>query len=167
MKRSERPWVCRKCGYKNQRAHVKCRGVVSVYVGTVGGSVDCDARRPKRPVRAHQRALTDNTYQHFVQVAREVHGVTDESCCVCGKPRSQERHHARDHDHRTGQARGLACGGNSGCNLMMLPWITSDVAWAIKEAMERAGDPSTERWLLISSYLQRVEAHYVREGEDA
>lgn len=154
MKRTERPWACRKCGRKNERAHVKCR------------SEDCDARRPKRPVRAHQRALTDNTYQHFVQVARDIHGVTDESCCVCGRPRSQERHHDRDHDHRTGQARGLACGGNSGCNVLMLPWITWDVATAIANAKEKAGAADWERWFKIAEYLQRVHFHYVREGEE-
>lgn len=150
--RAERPWACRKCGRKNERAHVKCR------------SEGCDARRPKRPVRAHQRALTDNTYQHFVQVARDIHGVTDESCCVCGRPRSQERHHDRDHDHRTGQARGLACGGNSGCNVLMLPWITWDVATAIANAKHNAGAADWERWFMIAEYLQRVHFYYVREA---
>lgn len=146
--RTERPWACRKCGRKNERAHVKCR------------SEGCDARRPKRPVRAHQRALTNNTYAHFCQVAADIHGVTDESCCVCGKPRSQDRHHDRDHDHRTGVARGLACGGNQGCNVLMLPWITAPVAKGIAAAKWANGEPDAARWGLIASYLERVRAFY-------
>lgn len=151
--RTQRPWACRKCGRKNERAHVKCR------------SEGCDARRPKRPVRAHQRALTDNTYEAFVQVARDIHGVTDESCCVCGKPRSQERHHDRDHDHRTGQARGLACGGNQGCNVLMMPWISATVARAIAASKTIDREPDAERWSMIAAYLERVRAHYQRQEE--
>jgi hypothetical protein len=61
---------------------------------------------------------------------------------VCGKPRSQERHHDRDHDHTTGLPRGLACPGNQGCNALMPRWLTA--------ARARA----------IADYLERVEAYY-------
>lgn len=162
--RAQRPWVCRKCGHRNERGHVKCRGERSAVIGTVGTEA-CDARRPKRPVRAHQRALTDNTYAHFVQVAADIHGVTDESCCVCGKPRSQDRHHDRDHDHRTGRARGLACGGNQGCNVLMLPWITASVARAIAQAKALHEEPDALRWIMIAEYLERVEQHYAEQSE--
>jgi hypothetical protein len=98
--------------------------------------------RPKRRVPKHAHTLRDDPYELYVAVARDVHGVTDEACCVCGKPRSQERRHDRDHDHVTGQPRGLACGGNSGCNALMPHHLT------------------LERARLIVAYLERVEAHY-------
>ena len=141
-------WTCRRCGYRNLRAHVKCRGE------------SCEARRPKKPVRAHARVIQGDTYPLFVQAARDIHGVTDESCCVCGKPRSQERRHDRDHDHRTGNPRGLACPGNTGCNVLMLPWISASVALAIADAKELQREPDAARWRMISDYLWRVEAYY-------
>ena len=141
-------WTCRRCGYRNLRAHVKCRGE------------DCEAKRPRKRVPAHARSIQGDTYPLFVQAARDIHGVTDESCCVCGKPRSQERRHDRDHDHITGNPRGLACPGNTGCNVLMLPWISAPVAQAIWSAKERAGEPDAGRWLLIKRYLKRVEAYY-------
>jgi hypothetical protein len=100
----------------------------------------------------------------YLTVAREIHGVTDESCCVCGKPRSQERHHDRDHDHLTGNPRGLACGGNRGCNVLMLPWITAATAHGIAKAKRAAGEPDAGRWALIEAYLWRVEQFYARAG---
>jgi hypothetical protein len=108
--------------------------------------------------------LRDDSYAVYVQFARDVHGVTDESCCVCGKPRTQDRHHDRDHDHRTGQPRGLACGGNQGCNVLMLPWITAATARGIAAAKFEADEPDAMRWSMIADYLERVELHYAREA---
>jgi hypothetical protein len=78
----------------------------------------------------------------YVQTSKEIHGVSDESCCICGKPRSQARRHDRDHDHVTGKPRGLACPGNKGCNALMPRWMTADRAQA------------------IADYLRRVKSHY-------
>lgn len=122
-------WTCR-CGYRNVRtASRTCAGCGK-------------ASKPKRRVPAHARALRDVPYERYVELAGEIHGVTDESCCVCGKPRSQERHHDRDHDHVTGLPRGLACAGNQGCNALMPRWLTLPRARA------------------IVAYLERVEAYY-------
>lgn len=149
LRTRKRPyWTCRRCGFRNLRAHVKCRGE------------SCEARRPKKPVRAHARTLRDDGYAVYVQAARDIHGVTDESCCVCGKPRSQERRHDRDHDHITGKPRGLACPGNRGCNVLMLPWITAGVAEAIAYAKRNEVSADTDRWFLIADYLYRVEKFY-------
>jgi hypothetical protein len=141
-------WTCRKCGGRWERRIVKCRGE------------SCAGRRPKRPVRAHQKVLRDNSYAAYVQVAADIHGVTDESCCACGKPRSQERHHDRDHDHRLSRMRGLLCPGDTGCNKLLLPWISARVAAAIWDAKQFAGEPDAARWGGLAAYLERVEAHY-------
>jgi hypothetical protein len=103
-------------------------------------------------------------YAPFIEAAALIHGVTDESCCVCGKPRPQDHHWDRDHDHRTGKARGLACGGNQGCNILMLPWISAPVARGIHVAKLEALEPDAERWRMIADYLERVEAHYAKES---
>lgn len=114
----------------------------------------------------HKEVLRGDSYSLFVKAAREIHGVADESCCVCGKPRSQTRHHDRDHDHRTGLPRGLACPGNAGCNVLMLPWVSAPTAVGIWVAKQFAGEPDAERWRLIAAYLERVEAHYAREASE-
>lgn len=132
----------------NEPAHINCRGE------------GCEGKRRKKRRPRHAEVLRGDTYPVFVQAAREIHGVTDESCCVCGKPRSQERRHDRDHDHRTGKPRGLACPGNTGCNVLMLPWVTHETALGIWIAKERAGEPDAERWHMIAAYLGRVETYY-------
>ena len=137
-------WSC-PCGTRNQRTTQKC---------------GCGRRRPKKRVARHAQTLRDHSYAHYVQVNREIHGVTDESCGVCGKSRSQERHHDRDHDHITGNPRGLACGGNTGCNVLMLPWITAAVAYAIAQEV---AEPAASRWRLIGAYLERVDAYYAAQ----
>jgi hypothetical protein len=109
---------------------------------------------------AHKRTLRDDSYAAYVEIARLIHGVTDESCCVCSKPRSQERHHDRDHDHLTGRPRGLACAGNRGCNILMVPWVTAAVAQGIYIAKQAAREPDADRWYLIAQYLHRVEVYY-------
>lgn len=142
-------WTC-KCGHRNEATRSrKC--------GECG-----EMSRPLKRRRRHAEVLRGDTYPLFVQANREIHGVADESCGVCGKPRPQDRKWDRDHDHRTGNARGLACGGNQGCNVLMLPWITAATARGIAEAKTTAGEQDAERWRLIAAYLERVEVWYAR-----
>lgn len=143
----------------------------------VGGRTRCavpECRMPlaKRRLPKHAEVLRGDTYPLFVQAAELIHGVSDESCCVCGKPRPQDSRWDRDHGHRRGEPdygkpRGLACSGNQGCNVLMLPWITASVARAIHLAKLEALAPDAERWGLIADYLGRVEAFYAREEQIA
>ena len=95
--------------------------------------------RAKRKSRAKAQVHPQDTYETYLQVAREIHGVTDESCCVCGRPRKQETRHHREHDHRTGLPRGIAC---FRCN---------------KELLRHA---TLEQARLVVAYLERVERFY-------
>lgn len=126
-------WLCR-CGTRNEKPKRKCV------------NPDCSRSRPKKRVPQHARTLRDDSYEVYVKAAEEIHGVTDERCCVCGRPRSQERRHDRDHGHLKGdpsfgKPRGLAC---VSCNRLM----------------PRELDLARAR--LIVAYLERVEAHYGR-----
>lgn len=118
-------WTCRYCKGKNVRTPSrKC-------------AICGRASKPARRVPAHARTLRDDSYTTYVEVNAAIHGVSDESCGVCGKPRGQGRRHDRDHDHLTGKPRGLACGGNQGCNALMPRWLTLDRARAIVAYLER------------------------------
>jgi hypothetical protein len=156
VRTKKRPyWQCRRCSFRNLREHVNCRG-------TLPTGEPCPSQRPKKPVRAHRRILQGKTYPLFVQAAREIHGVTDESCCnlACGRQPSPERKMDRDHDHVTGKPRGLLCGGDTGCNVLLVRWITAPVARAIATAKAGRGELDAVRWDGLASYLERVEAFY-------
>ena len=116
---AKRYWLCRKCGTRHERVKRVC---------------GCGGRRPAPRVPKHARTLQADTYEKYVQVSKDIHGVTDESCCVCGKPRSQERRHDRDHDHRTGNPRGLAC---HICNRVMVKELTLERAQAVVDYLRR------------------------------
>ena len=146
-------WKCRRCGFPNERQWIKCRGP------------ECQGRRPRKPQRKHAATLRGDTYLTlYVPAAREIHGVTDESCCnwACAKQRTQERHHDRDHDHETGNPRGLLCGGDNGCNVLLAKWVTAATARGIAEAKRAAGEPDAARWDGLAAYLARVDAHYAK-----
>lgn len=134
-------WRC-KCGTRNPRLTQRC---------------ECGERRP---AKRKTLRLPAESYADFVKANREIHGVEDESCGACGKPRTLERKHDRDHDHLTGKPRGLLCGGNQGCNVLLAKWVTAPVAWAIFAAKHEAGEPDAERWGLLATYLERVERFY-------
>ena len=124
-----RKYVTCKCGHRNDRAggRRKC--------------VNCGQPLPKRRVVAHAVVLRDTPYQRFAALSVEIHGGDLDACGVCGRPMGENRRHDRDHDHRTGLARGLAC---VRCNRELLRNST------LEEAR------------LVVAYLERVEAHYAR-----
>jgi hypothetical protein len=118
-------------------------------------NVYCDRRRPKKRVPVHARTLRDDPYPTYEAINGLIHGKahdepwTYDCCGVCGKPASTARHNDRDHDHLTGNPRGLACPGNRGCNALMPSWMTA------------------ERAELIAAYLHRVEEFYSERVEAA
>lgn len=146
--------LCKWCSTRNDRAGGRTKCVV------------CGKPLRKLPQARHKLILRDG-YAPFVRAAREIHGVTDESCCVCGKPRPQEGRWDRDHDHITGVARGLACSGNQGCNVLMAKWVSAATSHGIYDAKRAASESDAERWRLIAAYLHRVERFYAREAVKA
>lgn len=98
-----RYWTCRKCGYRNERVKQLC--IVA----------SCDGKRPKPSKPAH-RAVLENPYEWWV----ERFGT---NCNICGRAPAEGRKLHRDHDHKTGEARGLLC---HLCNRALPSWITAD-----------------------------------------
>ena len=92
--RTSRPWLCR-CGYRNEGTHRKCRG--------------CTKSRPPRRVPKHAVVLRDMSYEQAEIESQKIHGGELGACGCCGRPKPENRRHDRDHDHRTGKFRGLAC----------------------------------------------------------
>lgn len=78
-------------------------------------------------------------YAAVAEFSAQLHGTDPEACGVCGKPRGEARKHERDHDHRTGHMRGLAC---YNCNNHLLRHETLE---SLRAAV---------------AYLERVEDHY-------
>lgn len=125
-------WLCRGCGYRNERRKQKCAGE------------GCNRSRPKRRVPKHETTLRDDSYAVYLEFSARVHGVVDEECAICAKPRHQDMHHHRDHGHLKGdpaygKPRGIVC---FSCNRLM------------------PRELDAARAQLIADYLARVEAHY-------
>ena len=112
-------WACR-CGHRNEPAHRKCRG--------------CGKAKPKRRVPKHAEVLRDTSYAQAADLSWRMHGGELDACGVCGRPRG-ERNHDRDHDHRTGKFRGLAC---FHCNRELLRGHTAETLRACLAYLERA-----------------------------
>ena len=131
-------WTCRKCGTRNDRVKQKCLG--NVLRGPAGYKfpTPCDGRRPPRHVPKHAVSLRDMTHADFAAVNETIHG-QGTNCGVCGAVPKDDRNMQREHDHVTGQARGLAC-------------------WRCNRLMPKQFDLAHAR--LIVAYLERVEAHY-------
>ena len=124
-------WHCNNCATRNDRTggRRKCVG--------------CGKAAPKVRVPKHAEALRDTPYASVVVFSARLHGTYPEACGVCGKPRGEARKHERDHDHRTGHIRGLAC---YNCNNHLLRHETLE---SLRAAV---------------AYLERCEAHYAREA---
>lgn len=73
-------------------------------------------------------AALDIPYEEYIRINGGEH------CALCGKLPSAGRRLDRDHDHRTGQPRGLLCGGRMGCNRRLgrvdnIAWLEAAVAY--------------------------------------
>jgi hypothetical protein len=126
--KKRKTWLCPKCGARNEHrtSSRKCQ--------------ECEQlTKPKRRVPLHARTLRDDSYETYAVLSNSIHGGENEACGVCGKPKGETRRHDRDHDHRTGRPRGLACWF---CNRELLRNATLEQARA------------------VVAYLERVEAHY-------
>jgi hypothetical protein len=96
--------------------------------------------RRKRRVPKHAETLRDDPYEVYRALSVEIHGGEFDTCGVCGAPPKTKRLD-RDHDHRTGNPRGLAC---FRCNHELLRNATLEQARA------------------VVAYLERVDAHYAQ-----
>lgn len=131
-------WTC-PCGTRNTRTKQKC------------ANQTCRRSRPKKQAPKHMVAL-EETYETYVELNGLIHGCGEE-CAVCGKEPSQDRRHDRDHGHDRsevtyGKPRGLACGGDWGCNKVMS-----------RLDLVRARQ--------IVAYLERAEAYWLTQQEEA
>jgi len=75
----------------------------------------------RKPTRAKQLGVTDAEYARLLEAQGG-------GCAICGNPPKTRRLHV-DHDHRTGQVRGLLC---HRCNRALASWVT--VKWLLQAA---------------------------------
>lgn len=91
-------WTCRKCRYRNRRtASKRC--------------AECGSEtKPKRRPPKHRAVLEQMAYGDFAVLSVLIHGGAPHACGCCGaeRPEGGKRLH-RDHDHRTGEPRGILC----------------------------------------------------------
>ena len=129
---ASRGWTCRRvrCGHLNPPAKKKCEG--------------CEAPRPPKRVPKHKEALLYD-YDSYLSWNWEIHGC-NEVCGICERP-PKTRRLDRDHDHATGNPRGLLC---ARCN----------------QRLERGSD--TEEWLAAALlYISEANDYWAGEAEAA
>jgi hypothetical protein len=109
-----RVWTCQrvsggvKCSTVNPRIKKLCTG--------------CGKPRPATKVASHKLVLGEMSYDKWVELFGE-------KCGICGRSPSARRRLDRDHDHKSGNARGLLC---ARCNRALPSWVT--VEWLLAAA---------------------------------
>jgi len=124
-RRKPKTWTCPKCHRKNE-ARTSSRTC----------AYGCGATKPKKRATLAKPA---DSYEVYELLSVTIHGGETGACGVCGRPPKERRNNDRDHDHRTGKPRGLAC---PRCNKELLRHSTLEEARA------------------VVAYLERVEAYY-------
>lgn len=116
-------WTCPKCKTVHPRTKQVC--------GTdLTPLLVCDGRRPKKRKPEHQLVLDLMPYDEWVErFGVVIDGVLVARCNICGRPPVNRALH-RDHDHRSGNPRGLLC---HRCNRALPDWMT--VKW-LEKAIE-------------------------------
>jgi hypothetical protein len=131
--KKRRSWLCPKCSHRNEATRSrKCGNCLEM-------------SRPKKRVPKHAETLRDDSYDVYALLSQTIHGGDNEACGVCQRPKPETRRHDRDHDHRTGRPRGLAC---VRCNRELLRHSTLEEARA------------------VVAYLEREQAYYARGERD-
>jgi hypothetical protein len=113
-----RTWSCRKCGGQWPRRYGLCR------------TPRCSGKRPAKRIPKH-REIMAVPYERWVEQFGEV-------CGICGAKPSANRRLDRDHDHKTGAARGILC---HSCNRRL--WPGSTVDWHLNAAKYLDRSPIT------------------------
>ena len=132
-------WTCRRCGFRNDRRWVKCRGD-----GKDGKQ--CTARRPPKREPKHAHPLR-NGASEFQALNVSVHGGHPDQCAICDKPLDRPGSGQRDHAHFDGgYARGFLC------------WYCNKTLGLI----ERGKDG--EEWMRRAlDYVRHARQHHERE----
>jgi hypothetical protein len=113
LRRKSTTWTCHKttdgekCETKNPRRLKKCTG--------------CGKSRPPVKRKAHEEVLRTLPYDKAVKING------GEFCGICGREPKPGRRLHRDHDHRTGEFRGLLCFHD---NSALRPYMTLE--WCLK-----------------------------------
>lgn len=117
---SARTWKCQRrvagvvCGWVNVAPKRKCAAC---------GGLKAKKRRP-----AHAEVLDTLPYADWVKLFGE-------ACGICRRPPKPGRKLHRDHDHKTGRARGLLC---FQCNAALRTYMTLDWLRRAVAYLERA-----------------------------
>ncbi len=107
----------------------------------------CKRTRPKKQVAKHKRILRDMPYdQGWPELSVEIHGGELHACAVCKRAPTKTKRHDRDHDHYSGQPRGVCC---SYCN---------------RERLRGIRDSQEARAVLL--YFENVEKYYRQTEEE-
>jgi hypothetical protein len=92
-----RHWTCRKCKHVNVRTSSRrCNGCGE------------DTKRAER-VSKTARVLRELSAAEWRELHCEIHSVDVDQCGICLKRSSEVGRLYREHNHTTGEARGLAC----------------------------------------------------------
>ena len=104
--------------------------------------------------RAHEIRMA-NTYGINAEIYQQIFDYQGGVCYIC-LSKSVKRRLAVDHDHKTGEVRGLLC---RRCNRDILGHFARDQVDVLQRAIDYLNDPPTRR-------IARLESNMVTEVED-